>query len=199
MRRIVTFMAFSLCFAPAAAQQPDQVDMKKMMERAAVLTQPGEHHKPLERFLGTWDTQLRITMGGSSKAEKGVSTFSWLMEGRWIQQKGTGSMMGMPVENFMIIGYDNFKMSYVTAAVSSMDTALLTAEGDMDPSGKALLTYGTLDEYLTGEHDKMVKYIWRFHSADKMTFEIHDLPIGEKGTKVVEITYTRRVEPREKS
>jgi hypothetical protein len=65
------------------------------------------------------------------------------------------------------------------------------SEGDMDPSGKVLITYGTLDEYLTGEHDKMVKYVWRFDSDDKIVLEIHDLPIGEKNTKVLEIVSTR--------
>ena len=62
----------------------------------------------------------------------------------------------------------------------------------MDPSGKAILSYGTLDEYLTGEHDKMVKYVWRFLSADEMILEVHDLPIGEKGTQVIEIRFKRR-------
>jgi hypothetical protein len=49
-----------------------------------------------------------------------------------------------------------------------MDTAMLHAEGDMVPDGKALILYGPLDEYLTGEIAKMVKYVWRFASPDKM-------------------------------
>jgi hypothetical protein len=75
--------------------------------------------------------------------------------------------------------------------VGNFDTAMIRAEGDMDPSGKALLLYGTLDEYLTGEHDKMVKTVWRFPSADKLVMEVHDLPIGEQNTKVFEVVYTR--------
>jgi len=59
-------------------------------------------------------------------------------------------------------------------------------------NGKVLLTYGTIDEYLTGEHDKMVKYVWRFLSEEKIVLEIHDLAIGEFNTKVVEITYVRQ-------
>ena len=64
-------------------------------------------------------------------------------------------------------------------------------EGDVDPKTSALLMYGTLDEYLTGEHDKMVKTVTRFLSADKIVMEIHDLAIGEDNTKVLEVTYTR--------
>ena len=130
--------------------------------------------------------------GSKIPPDRGTATFSWLMEGRWLKLEATGSMMGAPAESFMILGYDNFKHSYVTVSVGTIDTAMLTSEGDLDPSGKALITYGTVDEYLTGEHDKMVKYVWRFVSDDEMVFEVHDLPIGERNTKVVEVTYQRQ-------
>lgn len=184
-----------LCF-PAAAEKPSEppkVDMAEMMKKASKFIQPGENHTLLKRFLGTWDTELGVTMPGmEAPPDKGVSTISWLIEGRWLKMEGRGTMMGMPSETFTILGYDNFKMSYVSASVSSVDTALLHAEGDLTPDGKSLVSYGTLDEYLTGEHDKMVKYAWRFLSDDEMTLEIHDLPIGEVGTKVVEIRFKRR-------
>ena len=65
------------------------------------------------------------------------------------------------------------------------------SQGDMDPGGKAILMYGTLDEYLPGEVGKMVKSVFRFESKDKIILEVHDLPIGENNTKVFEIVYTR--------
>lgn len=173
-------------------KEPTLGDMAAMMQKAQKFTQPGPHHKVLEKFLGTWNTETRIFMGGQgSKPEKGTATTRWLMPGRWLQSESKGTMMGMPMEGVMLMGYDNFKMSYVTTAVTSGDTAMLRSEGDMDPGGEMLITYGTLDEYLTGEHDKMVKYVWRFASKDKIVLEIHDLPIGDKNTKVVEIVSTR--------
>ena len=51
-----------------------------------------------------------------------------------------------------------------------------------------------MDEWLTGEHDKAVKYVFRIINDDKHVFEVHDLGIvdGDKeNTKVIEITYTR--------
>jgi hypothetical protein len=89
------------------------------------------------------------------------------------------------------MGYDNFKQSYVATTLSSLDTAMIRLEGDMDQAGKTLLAYGTLDEYLTGEHDKMVKYVWRFQSPTRIVLEIHDLPIGEANTKVIEVVLTK--------
>ena len=186
-----------IAWAAIQAQQSEDAkkgaaDMAAMMEKATRFTQPGEHHKTLERFLGKWTTETRLFMAGkATEPEKGTAEISWLMPGRWMKSEWKGSMMGSPMQGFMIIGYDNFKQSYVSVMVTSIDTAMSHAEGDMDPSGNALLSYGTLDEYLTGEHDKMVKYVWRFPSKDKLVLEIHDLPIGEKNTKVLEVTYTR--------
>src|SRR5690606_27030942 len=91
---------------------------------------------------------------------------------------------------------------YVMTRINGFDTAMNSAEGDMTPGGDAILLYGTLDEYLTGEHDKMVKYVYRlsgeraedktWKSVDRIVLEVHDLPIGEVDTKVLEFTYTRK-------
>lgn len=180
--------------APAApaAPSPEQVDMAEMMRKAKQFTQPGEAHKLLGRFIGNWTTETRFTMPGLTRPpEKGSSSCSWLFEQRWVRCEFKGTMMGMPMKTFTLLGYDNFKMSYRVMTVQDMDTAMNTSEGDLDPSGKALLTYGTIDEYLTGEHDKMVKYVWRFLSEDKLVLEVYDLPIGENNNKVFEIAYTR--------
>lgn len=178
-----------LSFGPAEDKAPD---MAAMMQQAARFTQPGEHHKVLDKFIGKWNTEMRMFMGSQSMpGEPGTSEFTWLMPGRYVQMNGTGSMMKQPLQFFYVLGYDNFKQSYVTTALSSMDTAMLHFEGDLTQDQKSLISYGTLDEYLTGEHDKMVKSVWRFVSADKLILEVHDLPIGETNTKVFEIEYTR--------
>ena len=174
-------------------QPPATVDMAEMMKHAARYTQPGEPHRLLERFLGEWESETRITLPGEkTPAERGTSRASWAMEGRWLRVENEGTLMQMPIRSFALLGYDNFKMSYVMTSVSSMDTAMNHAEGDVDPKTGALVLYGTIDEYLTGEHDKMVRYVWRFPDADTIRFEVHDLPIGETDTLVVEVLYRRK-------
>ena len=186
-------LALTVVAAPSFGQQaPTQSEMAAMMAKAKRFTQPGDAHKQLERFLGKWTTETRMfAMGKPTPPEKGTADFSWLMSGRWLKMESIGTMMGLPAQAFMIIGYDNFKQSYVSTHLSNIDTAMTHAEGDMDPSGKTLISYGTLDEYLTGEHDKMVKYVWRFVSPTHLVLEVHDLPIGETNTKVVEITFRK--------
>lgn len=172
---------------------PEKMDMNQMMAMARRYTQPGPEHKALERFLGEWTTEVRAVIPGQeSRAERGEESCQWLYPGRYVQCRSKGKFLGMDLDANTIIGYDNFKKSYRIVTVSSMDTAMNTSEGDLTPDGKALVTYGTLDEYLTGEHDKMVKYIWRFDSADSRRHEVHDLPIGETGTQVISIKATRK-------
>ena len=174
-------------------QPPATVDMAEMMKHAARYTQPGEPHRLLERFLGEWESETRITLPGEkTPAERGTSRAAWAMEGRWLRVENEGTLMQMPIRSLALLGYDNFKMSYVMTSVSSMDTAMNHAEGDVDPKTGALVLYGTIDEYLTGEHDKMVRYVWRFLDADTIRFEVHDLPIGETDTLVVEVVYRRK-------
>lgn len=198
-RFLVVSLAALVMAAPARAADPAAAaipaEYAALMAKAKQFTEPGPNHAALERFVGKWKTETRFFMGDkASPAEAGTSECSWLMAGRWLKCEGSGTMMGAPIRTFLTLGYDNFKMSYVSTMVTSMDTAMNRAEGDMDPSGAALLMYGTLDEYLTGEHDKMVKYAWRFVSADRIVLEVHDLPIGEKGTKVVETAFIRATE-----
>ncbi len=171
----------------------DMAKLAEAMQKAQRYISPGEHHEVLKKFLGEWKTESRFFMGTKpTPAEPGETKTRWLVEGRWLISESKGQLMGRPFESYSIIGYDNFKMSYVITTVSSWDTAMNRVEGDMTRDGRSMLLYGTLDEYLTGEHDKMVKLAYRFKSNDKMTMEIHDLPIGETNTKVVEVTYTRK-------
>ncbi len=180
--------------SPLPQDPPTPGDMAAMMEKAKRFTQPGPHHEVLKRFLGKWTIETRFFMGGqATPPAAGTAEFTWLMEGRWVQSRSTGAMPMMgPLETFTLLGYDNFKQSFVGTHVSTMDTSMTHWEGDMDPSGRALIAYGTLDEYLTGEHDKMVKYVWRFPADDTLVLEVHDLPIGENHTKVVEVAYKRQ-------
>lgn len=196
MRTILALPATFLFLLPhwrPAAESPAQgsEQMEAAMAKVAAIVQPGPSHELLGRFLGKWKAELGMSMGGPATTTSGSIEFTWLMEGRWLQSSWSTSMMGMPLISHAWLGYDNFKQSFVTTQVSSMDTAMIRLEGDLDPGGKTLILYGTLDEYLTGEHDKMIKNVWRFLSEKEMILEVHDLPIGEQNTKVFEVRMTR--------
>jgi hypothetical protein len=37
----------------------------------------------------------------------------------------------------------------------------------------------------------MVKYLWRFTNDNRIVLEVHDLPIGERNTQVIEVAFDR--------
>ena len=166
------------------------------------IIQPSAKHKVLERFLGTWEQTTRFWMmgpQGPAAEAKGEVVNKWLVEGMWMSGESTGKKSGnpmldafVPTKSFTIMGYDNYKKKFVTVHLQDKSTALSTGYGNLTRDGKTLISYGTIDEPLTGEHDKMVKYIHRFHDADHITLEIHDLAIGEENTKVVEMEFRRK-------
>jgi uncharacterized protein DUF1579 len=163
-------------------------EMMEGMKRWQEVCKPGENHAKLAAFLGTWDT--RTNMGGM--VTQGTSEAKWLAEGRWLQSEWSGEMMGQKVRGWVTIGYDNFKKKYVVSFVDTFSTTMNLGEGAWDQTGKVLTAYGFIDEPITDEQDKPVKYVWRLLSPDRQIFEVHDLAIGETNTKVIEVEYTKK-------
>jgi uncharacterized protein DUF1579 len=131
-------------------------------------------------------------MGGPEPIEaKGTAQTKWLYDGKWAISSWDIPIMGMAFKYTWVLGYDNNKKSYVSTVINSQETDLKTSEGDATQDGDTIILWGTINEPMTGEHDKMVKTVIRLKSADEHVVEIHDMPIGEENTKVVEFIFTR--------
>lgn len=181
--------------AAAAPQDPAPQDPAAAMKKWMATMKPSENHKFLAQFVGKWETTTRLRMGGPADKPletKGTAEYRWLVEGKWLLREAEGSMPMMgKVKSFTIFGYDNYKHKFVSTQVDSMTTAMLHAEGMLDQSGKTRFLYGPMDEPMTDEHDKPVKYATRVISADEHVEEVHDLAIGETGTLVIDVVYRR--------
>jgi hypothetical protein len=177
-----------------SAKPPSPEEMQKQYAQYMEMMKPGKLHGWLKQLLGEWNTTTRMTMGPGlpPQESKGTSRFSWAVEGKWLRQEVEGQVMGVPMKGFGVLGYDNFKKRFVGSWFDSFGTALLTFEGSLDQSGKELSLWGSMDEPLTGEHDKAVRYTYRIAGEEKVVFEIHDLAIGGEKTKVIEVEFVRK-------
>jgi len=174
---------------------PVPKNMEEGMARWMQTCKPGPAHARLKELLGDYDLVTRIQMapGAPPMELKSQGTFSWLAEGKWLKLEYSGMMMnGKPGSGLWILGYDNFKERYVATMVDSMQTCMNDASGHFDASGDDLFLWGTIDEPMTPEQDKTVKYVFRGFGKDHFVFEVHDMMIGETDTKVVEIAFDRR-------
>jgi hypothetical protein len=162
---------------------------EEAMSRWMKVCKPGPAHERLKELIGSYETTMRMGMGGDSK---GSAEITWLAEGRWLQIRWTGAMMGQKTTGTTILGYDNFKERFVSVSVDTFQTCMNTASGLFDQKGDHLTLWGTIDEPGTPEQDKQVKYVYRDYGTDRFTFEVHDMMIGETNTKVMEIVFSRK-------
>ena len=103
----------------------------------------------------------------------------------------TGELMGTPLSGIGYTGYDIYNKKYVGFWIDNSSTAMFTMEGAFDQSAHTLTMYGKVDEWMTGERDKNVKYVFRFQGADSFVFEVHDLSVAGAGGMMMEIVYRR--------
>lgn len=177
---------------PYAPEIPSQSELMKAMVDAKT---PGKFHKRLEYFLGEWDYDVKIWMGGpGSQAieSKGGIKYRWQIEGLWLMSESTGSLMGMSLGGAAFFGYDNFKRKYVWTGINAMDSQIYQGTGYINPDGNTIILYGTLDEPSMHQVAKHAKYIMRIVDEDTYILELHDLAMHETKTKVVEYTHRRK-------
>lgn len=173
---------------PERFAYPKPEDMQAGMARWMATFKPGPAHERLKELVGDWTVTMR--MGGVES--QGSAKASWFVQGKWLQIDTQYSAMDQAILHRTTLGYDNFKQRYVASFVDSLQTTLNTASGLFGQSGDDLFLWGTIDEPMTPEQDKQVKYVYRGFGQDKWVLEVHDMMIGESNTKVLEFAYVRK-------
>jgi len=193
-------VAFAVLAGNAVAQQkkkpakkmPSQEEMMKRWEESMT---PGEAHKKLEPMVGTFDAEVKMWMNGPSgepTTSRGTSLNSLVLGGRYVQQEFTGEMMNQPFNGIGYTGYDNFNKKYTSFWIDNMSTAMSTMDGSIDKEGATFTMWGKMDEPMTGERGKKVKYVTRIIDADKHVFEVYDVTAYGDKKPTMQITYTRK-------
>jgi hypothetical protein len=178
-----------------AHEQPSKEQMDEMMKKWQESMSPGAPHKVLEDMVGEWDVETRTWMNGPTApptVARGTATMTMTLGGRFLHQEMSGEMMGMPFQGIGYTGYDNFKKVYAGFWIDNSSTAIFTMQGQANEDNTIFTMEGKMDDPVTGEKDKPVRYITRVENKDKHVFEIHDLGIPGGVTKVVELVYTRK-------
>lgn len=179
---------------PQGGKMPSPEDMQKMMAEYAKYANPGKAHEVLAKMAGEWNANGKFWMGPGApvmEGTPGTQSSEMILGGRYLHSVHKGMMMGQPFEGISYLGYDNFKQVYCMSWVDNMGTGMLTATGKLDADGKSLTLTGKMDEPVTGEKDKDVKYVYRFVDDKTVVFEMWDMLPGSP-FKSMEMTYTRK-------
>jgi hypothetical protein len=135
------------------------------------------------------DTTSFMNPQGPEKT-KGTQDVTWILGGRFLMSKFSGTAAGMPFEGVGMDGYDKMKKMYVGNWYDTMGTGILSYEGSMDAAGKVLTMKGTYDDPTTGDKNP-VKMVTTILDPNKHTFEMYTTINGQE-MKMMEMTCSRK-------
>ena len=177
----------------AQEHPPMSEEQRKMMEAYQKAGTPGDPHRALEHFVGTWDTVIRFWPAPGAPPEKsaGTSESRWILGGRYLEQRFEGTAMGMPFEGRGYTGFDNIRNRYFGTWMDSMSTGMMTTTGVAEEGGKVWKFTGTMDDPLSGKAQP-VEEVVRLEGPDKHVMEMWSPGPDGKMFKSMEIVYTRK-------
>ena len=123
---------------PPEMKMPGPAEMAEMMKKYEASMSPGEHHKKLSPFVGSWNTTMKVFMGGPggpATESKGSSEVKLVLDGRFAQEEFNGEMTMpgpdgketvMPFKGLGLTGYDNYQNMYVGTWA---DSGIVSAPG----------------------------------------------------------------------
>ena len=206
-QRLIPFLALGLATSLLLVllgfgEDAEELNEAQVMELWRKYNTPNEHHRKLEIYVGEWKVETKFWMDGIDKpptVSKGTLTSRLIYGGRFLETEMNCIMllklgeviMEIPIQGRGFTGYDTFKKKYTSSWIDSNSTSMWVAEGFLDKSGKVFTYYGTMDEWLTGEHDKPVKFIDRIINQDTVVSEIHDMSLEPDKTLVMRMVSTR--------
>ncbi|MEO6405595.1 MAG: DUF1579 domain-containing protein [Ferruginibacter sp.] len=174
------------------APMPDSATMMKNWQ--AYMT-PGEPHKLLASWDGTWTGDIKMWMapGAPPQVTKGTAVNKMILGGRYQHSTHSSLMMGMPFEGEATTGYDNTKKKFVSSWIDNMGSGVMTMEGDWDESTKTLTLVGKCIDPMAGNGREMtVKQTQKVIDQNTQLVEMFSPGPDGKEFKMMEIKMTRK-------
>lgn len=174
---------------PGQEMTPEQ---KEMMEKCIEAGKPGAGHKAVEGMAGSWDFTVKMWMDPSAPPESspGKSEIRWILGGRFLEQKVTGTSMGQPFEGIGLLGFDNVTQKYQSIWLDSMSTAMMTGTGSYDAASKTITETGTFSCPMQGKRCEY-RAVTRLSDKDRFTYEFFTAGPDGKEMRMMEIQYVR--------
>lgn len=159
-----------------AAAKTDEVwvpiDSATMMQKMMEYSTPGDMHKLMASWNGTWTGEMQVwaTEGAPEHKSPATAVNSMAYDGKYQISKHVGDMMGMPFEGMSITGYDNAIKKFTSSWVDNMSTGIMTMEGSWDAATKTRTMTGTMPDIC--RPGKVCTYKEVFKVIDDNTHEV---------------------------
>ena len=194
--KIKVWMALALlvvCTSVIADEPKKEMpaDQKAMMDAMMKAMTPGEPHKLLDNMVGTFDAKVSSWMqpGAPPMVSTGTSVNTWILGGRYVEQKVTSTFMGQPFSGIGYTGYDNIKKHYWGSWMDSMGTGLMISTGSTSDNGKTWKFTSSMPDPMTGK-DAPIEEKITVTDKDHHMFEMWSPGPDGNMYKMMEISYT---------
>ncbi|HEU4387332.1 MAG TPA: DUF1579 family protein [Blastocatellia bacterium] len=171
----------------AATTSPRSAELEADIKAAT----PGAAHQLLLKRVGEYTTTSRFTIPGSAPTEStGTARISAALDGRFLVEENSGSLLGAPIRGLRYYGYNNGSGKYEAIWTYTMSTAIMTLVGTSADGGKTVSYTATHDD---ANGAKQTLYVTTKQiDDDNFVEQIHGVnPDGTRGA-TVETTYVRR-------
>jgi hypothetical protein len=156
---------------------------------------PTPEHQRLAHGVGTWDATVKSwTAGPGSEpvVSKGVEIVKLMPGGLWLLSEFHGKFGDMAFHGVGQTGYDPAKKKYVGTWVDSMETNIMTMEGDFDPQTHTLTMHSKAVDPTGKPYDARMVEVHKDKDSRVFTMSIKSDETRGEYVKVMEISYVKR-------
>jgi len=152
---------------------------------------PGESRKVLLALAGHWITSSKSwSVAGEPTVTPGTVDARLILDGRFLEQNFSSTMMAKPITGIGILGYDDEKKKFVATWLDSRSNGIRRGEGTLDAAGKVLAMKWSATGKGAGGPTATTA-IQRFESDSRRVSEFYEKGADGKDRQFLEIVYTR--------
>jgi len=190
LKAILTSIFILFLFITPATFAQDE-DMAEQQQAWMDYMTPGPMHEMMAKSVGDWKTTIKFWMdpAGEPMVSEGTSKVEMILGGRYLKETSNSTVMGMPMEGFNIVGFDNITKEFTSVWLDNMGTGTSVAKGTYDDATKTLTLHGSMVEPMAGGNT-MYRETLHFIDDNNQVFEMYTDHDGQE-VKTMEVVYTR--------
>ena len=171
------------------------VDSATMMKNWMAYMTPGDVHKMIQSWNGSWTGEATMWQAPGAPAETSKTTAvnKTILGGRYQVSNHTGSMMGQPFEGMSTLAYDNARKVFISTWVDNMGTGLMKLEGPWDEASKTMTLSGKSVDPSSGTGKEMdIRETFSLIDDNTQLMSMYGAGPDGKEFKMMEIKFTRK-------
>jgi hypothetical protein len=170
------------------------VDSATAMKNWQAYATPGDMHKMIASWDGSWATEINSWMAPDAPPVKSMGTTvnKSVLNGLYQESVNKGDMMGMAFEGHGTLGYDNAKKLFISSWVDNMGSGIVKLEGPWDAATKSITFTGKCIDPASGKECDM-REVFKVVDDNTQTMEMYGPnPKDGKEMKMMELKFVRK-------